>query len=45
VWLGRLFEYESKTEEAKNEFETAVRLDPKNKLAQEEWKKVKKGKE
>jgi tetratricopeptide (TPR) repeat protein len=45
VWLGRLFENENKPEEARNEFETAVKLDPKNKLAQEEWKKVKKGKE
>jgi tetratricopeptide (TPR) repeat protein len=45
VWIGRLFEHERKPQEAYQEFETAVQLDPKNKLAQEEWKRVKKGKE
>jgi tetratricopeptide (TPR) repeat protein len=43
VWLGRLFENESKTEDALREYETALKLDPKNKLAQEALKRLKKG--
>lgn len=42
VWLGWLYESEDKAPEARNEFETALRLDPKNRLAQEAVKKVKK---
>ena len=43
VWLGRLFESESKAEDAVREYETALKLDPKNKLAQEALKRLKKG--
>jgi len=43
VWLGRLYESKSETENAKKEFESALRLDPKNKMAQEGLKKFKKG--
>lgn len=43
VWLGRLFENENKAEEALREYETALKLDPKNKLAQEALKRLKKG--
>ena len=42
AWLGRLFEEQSKMEEAANEFESALKLDPKNKMAQEAMKKLKK---
>ncbi len=42
VWLGRLFEEQNKMEEAANEFESALKLDPKNKMAQEAMKKLKK---
>jgi hypothetical protein len=42
VWLGRLFEHENKPEDAMKEFETAVKVDPKNKMAQEEWKRARK---
>ncbi|HYL84759.1 MAG TPA: tetratricopeptide repeat protein [Candidatus Angelobacter sp.] len=42
VWLGRLYENENKNAEAAKEFETALRLDPKNRLAQEAMKKIKK---
>jgi tetratricopeptide (TPR) repeat protein len=42
VWLGRLYESRDQTEEAKKEFESALRLDPKNKMAQEGLKKLKK---
>jgi tetratricopeptide (TPR) repeat protein len=42
-WLGRLFENRNNNEEAAKEFETAVRLDPKNKMAQEALKRLKKG--
>lgn len=42
VWLGRLFESQDKTAEAEKEYETAVRLDPRNKMAQEALKKIKK---
>jgi tetratricopeptide (TPR) repeat protein len=42
AWLGRLFEEQNKIEEAANEFESALKLDPKNKMAQEAMKKLKK---
>ncbi len=42
TWLGRLFEEQNKIEEAANEFESALKLDPKNKMAQEAMKKLKK---
>jgi len=42
AWLGRLFEEQNKTEEATNEFESALKLDPKNKMAQEAMKRLKK---
>ena len=42
AWLGRLFEEQNKIEEAVNEFESALKLDPKNKMAQEAMKKLKK---
>jgi tetratricopeptide (TPR) repeat protein len=43
VWLGRLFENQNKTEDAAREYETALKLDPKNKMAQEALKRLKKG--
>jgi tetratricopeptide (TPR) repeat protein len=43
VWLGRLFENQNKTEDAAREYETALKLDPKNKMAQEASKRLKKG--
>jgi tetratricopeptide (TPR) repeat protein len=42
LWLGRLFESQNKTADAEKEYETAVRLDPRNKMAQEALKKIKK---
>jgi tetratricopeptide (TPR) repeat protein len=42
VWLGRLFESQNKTTDAEKEYETALQLDPKNKMAQEALKKIKK---
>ena len=42
AWVGRLFEEQNKMEEAANEFESALKLDPKNKMAQEALKKLKK---
>ena len=42
VWLGRLFESQNRTVDAEKEYETAVRLDPKNKVAQEALKKIRK---
>jgi len=42
VWLGRLFENRGRAQDAEKEFETALRLDPKNKMAQEALKKLKK---
>lgn len=42
-WIGRLFENENKNEEAAKEFEIAVKLDPKNKMAQEALKRLKRG--
>lgn len=43
VWLGRLYENKNDTECARKEFENALQLDPKNKMAQEGLKKIKKG--
>lgn len=43
AWLGRLYEGQSKLEEAEQEFEVARKMDPKNKLAQEGLKRLKKG--
>lgn len=42
VWLGRLYESKDDSDEARKEFEDALRLDPRNKMAQEELKKLKK---
>ncbi len=42
AWLGRLYESQNDTENARKEFESALQLDPKNKMAQEELKKLKK---
>jgi tetratricopeptide (TPR) repeat protein len=42
VWLGRLYKDQNRTQDAIQEFETALQLDPKNKMAQEELKKLKK---
>jgi TolA-binding protein len=42
AWLGYLYENQSKTEDATKEFETALKLDPKNKMAQEALKRLKK---
>lgn len=42
TWLGRLFESKNDVASAKEEFENALRLDPRNKMAQEELKKLKK---
>jgi len=43
AWLGRLFEDQSRMEDAAKEFESALKLDPKNKMAQESLKRLKKG--
>ena len=43
AWLGRLFEDQNKMEEAIKEFESALELDPKNKMAHEALKRLKKG--
>jgi tetratricopeptide (TPR) repeat protein len=43
AWLGRLFEDLNNTEEASKEFESALKLDPKNKMAQEALKRLRKG--
>jgi tetratricopeptide (TPR) repeat protein len=42
AWLGRLFEEQNKLEEAVKEFETARKLDPKNKMAQEALRRLRK---
>ncbi len=42
AWLGRLYESGGDLARAKEEFENALRLDPRNKIAQEELKKFKK---
>ena len=41
AWLGRLFEDQNKMEEAIKEFESALELDPKNKMAHEALKRLK----
>jgi len=43
AWLGRLFEDQNKMEEAVKEFERALELDSKNKMAHEALKRLKKG--
>jgi tetratricopeptide (TPR) repeat protein len=43
AWLGRLFEDQNKMEDAAEEFESALKLDPKNKMAQEALRWLKKG--
>jgi tetratricopeptide (TPR) repeat protein len=43
VWLGHLYENQSRAEDAVKEYETALKLDPKNKMAQEALKRLKKG--
>lgn len=43
AWLGRLYESKNDMENARKEFENALQLDPKNKMAQEGLKRVKKG--
>ncbi len=43
AWLGRLYESKNDTKNARKEFENALQLDPKNKMAQEALKKIKKG--
>src|SRR5689334_14336670 len=43
AWLGRLYESRNDPAKAKEEFENALRLDPKNKIAQEELKRLNKG--
>ncbi len=40
-WLGRNFESQEKTDAAASEYEQALELDPKNKMAQEALKKLK----
>jgi tetratricopeptide (TPR) repeat protein len=42
AWLGRLFEEQDEKEKAEKEFESALKLDPKNKVAQEALKRLKK---
>jgi tetratricopeptide (TPR) repeat protein len=43
AWLGRLLEDLNQPQEALKEFESALKLDPKNKMAQEALKRLKKG--
>ncbi|PYT55708.1 MAG: GlcNAc transferase, partial [Acidobacteria bacterium] len=43
AWLGRLFENQGKAEEAAKEYEGALKLDSKNKMAQEALKRLKRG--
>jgi len=42
AWLGRLFEEQNRMDEAEKEFENARTLDPRNKMAQEALKRLKK---
>jgi tetratricopeptide (TPR) repeat protein len=42
AWLGRLYENQNKPQDAAKEYETALKLDPKNKMAQESLKRLKK---
>jgi tetratricopeptide (TPR) repeat protein len=41
-WIGRLYEHEGKTQPAIEEYETALKLDPKTKNAREALKRLKK---
>jgi tetratricopeptide (TPR) repeat protein len=41
VWLGHLYQNQDRKQDAVEEFETALRLDPRNKMAQEALKKTK----
>jgi tetratricopeptide (TPR) repeat protein len=43
VWLGRLFEEQHRKDDAEKELEAALKLDPRNKMAQEALKQLKKG--
>lgn len=43
VWLGRLFGEQHRKDDAEKEFEAALKLDPRNKMAQEALKQLKKG--
>ncbi len=43
AWLGRLFEDQNRMEDAAKEFESALKLDPRNKMVQEALKGLKKG--
>jgi tetratricopeptide (TPR) repeat protein len=43
AWLGRLYEEQNRMEEAAKEYESAVKLEPSNKMAQEALKRLKKG--
>jgi len=43
AWLGRLFESQGKMDEAAKELDTALKIDPKNKFAQDLQKRLKKG--
>ena len=43
AWLGRLFEAQGKNMEAEQELETALKLEPKNKMVQDAMKRLKKG--
>ncbi len=43
VWLGHLSENQNMREDAAREYETALKLDPKNRMAQESLKRLKKG--
>jgi tetratricopeptide (TPR) repeat protein len=42
-WLGRLYERQQKTQAATEEYEAALKLEPKNKYAHEALKRLKKG--
>jgi len=44
AWLGRLFEDQNRMEDAMKEYESALKLDPKNKMAQEGLKRLKRSK-
>src|SRR5260370_31291310 len=43
AWLGRLFEDQNRMEDAAKEFESALKLDLRNKMAQEALKRLKRG--
>lgn len=42
VWMGRLFEEQHRKDDAERELDAALKLDPKNKMAQEALKQLKK---